>query len=190
MLDDALENFCDRHWPCEYIDARRQGGRCVNVRSGHGAKGHQSKSGKLLATGDYVSSFTFAGSQEKFQNDTYEKLVSLSARVRAKEALGTPKEQAAAEIHRELVLPSFYEHASRGDLRRFVSHTVCFSCLIQPPEHALPYMHVVLEIAWTDTAGPPRRDLIMSNGKPSEALQINMEGLLEASGLWRSCTCT
>jgi hypothetical protein len=143
MLDDALENFCDRHWPCEYVDPRRQGGRCVNVRSGHGAKGHQSKSGKLLAAGDYVSSFTFAGSQQKFQNDTYEKLVSLSVRVRAKEALGTPKEQAAAQIHRELVLPSFYEHASRGDVRTFVSHTVCFSCLIQSPEHALPCGHII-----------------------------------------------
>jgi hypothetical protein len=98
---------------------------------------------KLLATGDYVSSFTFAGSQQKFQNDTYEKLVRLSARVRAKEAMGTPKEQAAAEIHRELVLPSFYEHASRGDVRTFVSHTVCFSCLIQPPEHALPCGHII-----------------------------------------------
>ena len=53
-LDNALENFCDRHWPCEYVDPKRQGGRCVNVRSGHGAKGHQSKSGKLLAAGEYV----------------------------------------------------------------------------------------------------------------------------------------
>jgi hypothetical protein len=143
MLDDALENFCDRHWPCEYVDPRRQGGRCVNVRSGHVAKGHQSKSGKLLATGDYVSSFTFSGSQQKFRNDTYEKLVVLSARVRAKEAMGTPQKQAAAEIHRVLMLPCFYEHASRGDVRTFISHTVCLSCLMRPPEHALPCGHSI-----------------------------------------------
>lgn len=142
-LDNALENFCDRHWPCEYVDPKRQGGRCVNVRSGHGAKGHQSKSGKLLSTGDYVSSFTFQGSKEKFQNDTYHKLVMLTSRVSAKEALGMGKEQAAAEVHRELVLPLFFEHASRGDVRTFVSHTVCFGCLIQPPEHALPCGHII-----------------------------------------------
>lgn len=142
-LDNALENFCDRHWPCEYVDPKRQGGRCVNVRSGHGAKGHQSKSGKLLAAGEYVSSFTFAGYQQKFQNDTYEKLLLLTARVGAKEAMDIPKEQAAAEVHRELVMPPFFEHASRGDVRSFVSHTVCFSCLIQPPEHALPCGHII-----------------------------------------------
>lgn len=142
-LDNALENFCDQHWPCEYVDPKRQGGRCVNVRSGHGAKGHQSRTGKLLAAGDYVSSFTFLGNREKFQNDTYEKLLMLTARVSAKEALGIPKEQAVAEIHRELVMPPFFSHASRGDVRSFVSHTVCFSCLIQPPEHALPCGHII-----------------------------------------------
>ena len=31
-IDAALENFCDRYWPCEYIKPRG-GGRCVNVRS-------------------------------------------------------------------------------------------------------------------------------------------------------------
>lgn len=142
-LDNALENFCDRHWPCEHVDPKRLGDRCVNVRSGHGAKGHQSKSGKLLAAGDYISSFVFGGNQYKFQRDTYLKLVSLSDRVREKEALGTPKEQAAADTHREIVMPQFYEHASRGDVRSFVSHTVCFSCLIQPPEHALPCGHII-----------------------------------------------
>lgn len=142
-LDNALENFCDRHWPCEYVDTRRQGGRCVNVRSGHGAKGHQSRSGKLLGAGDYVSSFTFDGSREKFQNDTYEKLVLLSIRIRREEAQGIPKDKAAAEIHRQSVMLPFFEHASRGEVRKFVSHTVCFSCLIQPPEHALPCGHII-----------------------------------------------
>ena len=30
-IDAALENFCDRHWPCEFV--KPGGGRCVNVRS-------------------------------------------------------------------------------------------------------------------------------------------------------------
>lgn len=31
-IDAALENFCDRHWPCEFVKLGA-GGRCVNVRS-------------------------------------------------------------------------------------------------------------------------------------------------------------
>lgn len=31
-IDAALENFCDRHWPCEFVKPGG-GGRCVNVRS-------------------------------------------------------------------------------------------------------------------------------------------------------------
>jgi hypothetical protein len=89
---------------------------CQNVRSGHGAKGHQSKSGKLLAAGEYVSSFTFASYQQNFQNDTYEKLLLLAARVGAKEAIDMSKEQAAAKVYRELLISPFFEHASRGDV--------------------------------------------------------------------------
>ncbi|OQO14747.1 hypothetical protein B0A48_00129 [Cryoendolithus antarcticus] len=119
-LDNALENFCDRHWPCEYYDPKRQGGRCVNVRSGHGAKGHQSKSGKLLAAGDYVSEFSFRDYQRVFQEDTYRMLVRLRERVQDKERNGNmPEEQAAAEVHKEMVLPYFFQHASRGNVRSF-----------------------------------------------------------------------
>lgn len=35
FCDDALFDFCDQHWPCEY---KKDGIRCVNVRAGH-AKG-------------------------------------------------------------------------------------------------------------------------------------------------------
>ena len=141
-LDNALENFCDRHWPCEYISPK--GGRCVNVRSGHGAKGHQLKSGKLLAAGDFESSFTFDSYRHTFQKDTYQKLKGLRGMVSARiNEGGISEEQAAAEIHRECVLPAFFEHASRGDPQLFISHTVCCSCLFEPPEHALPCGHII-----------------------------------------------
>ena len=32
-VEAALENFCDRHWPCEFVKPGG-GARCVNVRSG------------------------------------------------------------------------------------------------------------------------------------------------------------
>lgn len=140
-LDNALENFCDRHWPCEFVGPK--GGRCINVRSGHGAKGHQLKSGKLLAAGDYIAGFSFDGYRQQFQESTYYKLKALRKRVKARIEDGVSEQQAAAEIHRELVLPAFLEHASRGDAQAFISHTVCFCCLFEPPEHALPCGHII-----------------------------------------------
>lgn len=139
-IESALENFCDRHWPCEYMSPR---GRCVNVRSGHGAKGHQLKSGKLLAAGDYVSTFTYSGYKQGFEWQVYHKLLALNKRVRTRARDGVPEDKAAAEIHRDFVLPLFFDHASRGSPRAFISHTVCFACLFEPPEHALPCGHVL-----------------------------------------------
>ncbi|KAK4629215.1 Calcium-independent phospholipase A2-gamma [Fulvia fulva] len=139
-IENALENFCDRHWPCEFTSSK---GRCVNVRSGHGAKGHQLKSGKLLADGEYQSSFTFQSYREEFQIQVYRILLALSKRVRTRAREGIPEEQAAAETHEDWVLPHFIEHAARGDAKAFISHTVCFACLFEPPEHALPCGHVL-----------------------------------------------
>lgn len=147
-IDNALENFCDRHWPCEFVG---KGGRCVNVRSGHGAKGHQLKSGKLLEAGNYYSTFSFDAYKQEFEESTYHKLVLLSERVRtrAKDGLSAEgisavsEEQAAADVHRELVLQWFFEHASRNNPQAFTSHTVCFCCLFEPPEHALPCGHII-----------------------------------------------
>jgi predicted acylesterase/phospholipase RssA len=140
-LDNALENFCDRHWPCEFSDPR--GGRCVNVRSGHGAKGHQSDSGKLLAAGDYTSNFSFQTYQRTFNENTYERLRALRQRVKARSEDAATEEHAAAEVHRDFVLPLFFRHASRENTESFASHTVCYCCLFEPPEHALPCGHII-----------------------------------------------
>ena len=141
-LDNALENFCDRHWPCEFSDSRK--GRCVNVRSGHGAKGHQSRSGKLLAAGEYYSTFSFDGYQQTFRSNTYEKLMVLRKLVKGRGETGEiAEDQAAAEIHREFVLPYFFQHAAGESGETFTSHTVCLCCLFEPPEHALPCGHII-----------------------------------------------
>ena len=141
-LDNALDNFCGRHWPCEFVGPK--GGRCVNVRSGHGAKGHQLKSGTLLAAGDYEASFNFDSYRQHFREDTYHKLKALRQIVQSKiEDDGISEEQAAAEVHRESVLPAFFDHASDGQPQLLISHTVCCCCLFEPPEHALPCAHII-----------------------------------------------
>ncbi|KAL9047302.1 MAG: hypothetical protein Q9214_000088 [Letrouitia sp. 1 TL-2023] len=142
-VDAALENFCDRHWPCEYIKPGG-GARCVNVRSGHGSKGHQLKNGKVLAVGGYVSRFSFKSYQENFQLDVYSRLDELLKTLRSRVQAGPETEvQAAAKIHKDTVMVHFYDHAARGRADAFISHSTCFSCLFEPPEHALPCGHII-----------------------------------------------
>ncbi|MCJ1422264.1 hypothetical protein MMC29_000144 [Sticta canariensis] len=100
-IDAALENFCDRHWPCEYVQSGG-GGRCVNVRSGHGSKGHQRKNGKVLSAGGYVSSFSFESYRKEFQDEIYFRLYDLLKIRRSRvEEDDQPEAQAAAEIHKD-----------------------------------------------------------------------------------------
>lgn len=164
-IDAALENFCDRHWPCEFVKPGG-GGRCVNVRSrfahysengilyfilknssfvgGHGSKGHQLKNGKVLAVGGYVSQFSFERHREEFQQEIYIRLTGLLAELRSRmEHDDRPEAQAAAEIHKDSVMVHFFNHSARGQSNNFISHSACFSCLIEPPEHALPCGHVL-----------------------------------------------
>ena len=50
---------------------------------------------------------------------------------------------AAAEIHKNSVMKHFYNHAANAGGHAFISHSTCFSCLFEPPEHALPCGHVL-----------------------------------------------
>jgi predicted acylesterase/phospholipase RssA len=142
-LDAALENFCDRHWPCEYIKPGG-GGRCVNVRSGHGSKGHQLQNGKVLAVGEYVSRFSFDSHQDEFQLNVYTRLDQLLQLLHAKiEEEQIAEDRAAADIHKETVMTHFFERVANGHNDKFISHSACFCCLFEPPEHALPCGHVL-----------------------------------------------
>lgn len=139
--DTALDEFCNRHWPCEYVHPNSSG-RCVNVKAGHQSKGHQLVSGKVLAVGSYESVFTTENHQDFFRWTVYLNLTKLLEKLRAATTASLHLElQKAAEIHRDFVLKAFYQHL-RGS-KAFISHTSCFCCLIAPPEHALPCGHVL-----------------------------------------------
>lgn len=149
--DNALEDFCDRYWPCEFVllmGSRRNDisvGKCVNVRSGHGSKGHQNKDGKVIAVGSYQSRFTAESYQETFQYLVFEALEKLLAklRVRIMADSSVPEEKVAAQLHRESVMLHFYKHIDDVRNKSLVSHSTCFSCLMSPPQHALPCGHIL-----------------------------------------------
>jgi predicted acylesterase/phospholipase RssA/energy-coupling factor transporter ATP-binding protein EcfA2 len=137
--DDALDDFCDRHWPCEFTSAR---GRCVNVKAGHNTKGHQLSNGQVLAAGDYQSSFSSERYRATFRDDVYGALVKLLEKLHGAIGGSTHLElEEAANIHRDLVLRNFFQHLNGP--HDFISHTACFSCLVAPPEHPLPCGHVL-----------------------------------------------
>ncbi|KAK9417273.1 putative PNPLA domain-containing protein [Seiridium unicorne] len=145
-LDDAVENFCDHHWPCEFVHSRTSR-RCVNVRSGH-TKGHQSADGKVVAAGEYVSKFSFDINGDRFRRKVYACLVQLLQQLTASCRNGEPEERAAAEIHKSMVMNSFFSRAARYNANAkshasLSSHTACFCCLFGQAEHFLPCGHVL-----------------------------------------------
>ncbi|KAL4750029.1 hypothetical protein BDW72DRAFT_121271 [Aspergillus terricola var. indicus] len=138
-FDDALDDFCDRHWPCEYVSAQ---GRCVNVRSGHQAKGHQLKSGRVIAIADYESAFSADSFRTTFRSMIFANLDALLRKLGDATFNAANRElEEAAAIHRDLVLMQFFHHL--GGPSKFISHTVCYACLVEPPEHLLPCGHVL-----------------------------------------------
>jgi hypothetical protein len=155
-LDNALEEFCNNHLPCEYIDAEREDGKCVLSYTDHRAKEHRSKTGLLLAEGFYCSSFSFESVVHNFRNSTYFWLADMTARLSAGNTEGVPKEQSVVRMHQDLILPAFFRHVSRGDVRSLTSQTVCFSCLMKPPQHELPCGHIFCKacISRCGTRGP------------------------------------
>jgi hypothetical protein len=141
-LDNALMNFCARYWPCEYVHPGR--GRCVNVRSGH-TKGHQSASGKVLAGGAYESSFAFESFKEYFRNEVYVFLDELLHNLpRNHSGDGRLEVKAAIDQHKTMIMKPFFAHVLKGNEKYDLSsHTVCFCCLFDVPEHSLPCGHVL-----------------------------------------------
>lgn len=124
--------------------------RCVNVRVGHSSKGHQSRDGKVFAAGPHESSFTFENSQNSFRNWVYWNLWELLYRLPALITEGASELRAAAVLHREKVLSSFFRrttHHSERNRKRdiWTSHTACFCCLFEQAEHALPCGHVLCQ---------------------------------------------
>ncbi|KAK7557627.1 hypothetical protein IWX91DRAFT_110775 [Phyllosticta citricarpa] len=141
QLDSALETFCNIHWPCEYVAA--SGARCVNVRSGH-SKGHQTGDGRVLAAGDYVSQFSFHTYHQQFKSQVYFVLTELWETLDGEKKHGNDEKEAAAQIHQRQILAHFYRRCAQKDAGcNFISHTACFCCLFEMPEHSLPCGHII-----------------------------------------------
>ncbi|GAB1318162.1 FabD/lysophospholipase-like protein [Madurella fahalii] len=146
QIEDVLESFCDRLWPCEVRDPKTRA-RCVNTSFGH-AKGHQSRNGKVFAAGGYESSFSFQQYRQTFLCSIYHSLQTIGAEVSEKvNSLCISELQAAAEVHQSIAR-SFFRVADPTEKRSegvgpLTSHSACFCCFFEPGEHPMLCGHVL-----------------------------------------------
>lgn len=181
-IHTALEDFCNHHWPCEYtitvaeyaqnmqhmhaisfhrnmhiLNARA---RCVNVRSGHGSKGHQTRKGIVFAAGEYQATFTNDAYKERFESHVYGHLEWLMSLLDTRTRRGEDDVAAANAIHREETLRSFYTGIFEENATFTHSHSVCLGCLFERPEHTLPCGHMLCSVC-IRSHGQQKNDLLV-----------------------------
>lgn len=112
------------------------------MKSGHNPKGHQNSEGKIIAAGDYQSDFH----ADDYVDDWCENIRrNLDGIQRSLQDIlirlpHMTEQQVVSDLHREH-MNDFYRFV--GQASDFVSHSTCFSCLRELPEHPLPCGHVL-----------------------------------------------
>ena len=91
-----------------------------------------------------MSEFSFGKYQETFQYNVYIRLYELLQMLRFQTRDFILSERnAAALIHRDTVMRNFFIRLGRGRKDEYISHSTCFSCLFETPEHGIPCGHVI-----------------------------------------------
>jgi hypothetical protein len=136
--DYALDDFCGLFWPCEF---KTRQGRCVNVREGH-TKGHQNDKGKIIGSGGYMSTFTWDSFHERWFQSLLDNIRGMQEDIASQTPMfpHLPDKELVSRQHR-INIQEFYRRL--GSARRFISHSTCFCCLREMPEHPLHCGHVL-----------------------------------------------
>ena len=72
----------------------------------------------------------------------------------------------------------FYNHAEQAKTYSgatavpFISQSTCVSCLIEPPEHALPCGHILCSSCLRAYGRPKSKNVVEINGCPIESLSL------------------
>lgn len=88
--------------------------------------------------GDYVSEFSFEDHRQHFSYTVFFVLEQLLHRLRDHQRTSQfEEEQAATDVHRNIMVKNFFRHANRNhsETPTYISHTACFVCLFESPEH-------------------------------------------------------
>lgn len=114
--------------------------RCMNVRIGHGSKGHQLSDGRFFAGGDYVSSFSVETNRKKILNRIYFRLHHLLERFSGYSPGENTHLELATMLHRDETLHRFFTE-KQGDLATFHNTKFCLSCLVEKSYYSMPCGH-------------------------------------------------
>lgn len=143
FFDWVLNEYCDMWLPCSYSNG--EGRRCELVKARHHTKGHQDKQG-IIAHGDYRSNFTADEYGPTWERQLRASISFVQGDLQrhqeqyAQGGLLDSDEKIALRLHRQNLF-DFY--SSIGDPQDIVSHSTCFCCLMEVPEHPLPCGHVL-----------------------------------------------
>lgn len=164
--DNALDDFCGLFWPCAF---KNKYGRCRNFQEGH-TKGHQNKTGKIIGAGNYQSDFSWELFESEWLGLLRENVQHIQAQL-GQQMLGLVMERPLASIIHLRHMNEFYRRLGGAD--RFVSHSACFCCLSEPPEHPLPCGHVLCSSCVKDYGEMKRGSFIYMKSCPLDSEDAN-----------------
>jgi len=144
FFDYAMGEYLELHYQCSYVSA--DGRQCQLVKARHQPKGHQDEQG-IIAAGDYQAAFDSSflprwkgqlrSAVESLHRDFSYELEQAS---QVEDTNAIPEERIALDLHIEY-LNHFFEAV--GPAASICSHSTCFCCLMDVPEHPLPCGHVL-----------------------------------------------
>jgi len=151
QLREACTLLYNDHWPCEF--STPNGTRCVNLVNRHSAKGHQAPNGSVIGIGEHECLTPLKKLVDDFTRTVYFCLSDLLSNLDKihPRGDGLSRTEAAAGVHRNMVLSSFVSHIAiksgksnqEASHTLLHSHTACFCCLFEQAENCLPCGHVV-----------------------------------------------
>ena len=170
----ALEHFCDRYWPCDFS---KKGKHCVNVKSSHSTKGHQSVNGKIISAGQYISEFSSQKFSIKWKIMIKGHLQQVERQLAEEksnkfQASFGADDKMAYDLHRRR-MEYFYRSFENFNAAHFSSLTTCFSCLMEVPQNPLQCGHVLCTACIRAYGRPNDRNSVIMDFCPLHASRMN-----------------
>ena len=164
FFDHAMAEYLELHCLCSYTD--QYGARtCTLVKARHVAKDHQDERG-IIAAGEHVAAFDWRFAEYwKGQVRTaieglhWDLAYELEQVANGTETVRASEERIALDLHLENLNRFFH---SVGPATGKVSHSKCFSCLMEVPEHPLPCGHVLCDQCVEAYGRPRKRSVSMT----------------------------
>lgn len=143
-IREAYDDFENKWLRCAF---RKDGYTCCNARNSH-KKGHQARTGKILAKGAYVPPF----SPDQFSFEIWmseierclDQLIDDLKRRLTTYGNDVPERDLVSKLHRDECERFYYNRELNSVFKpKLLSHTTCFACMHQVPEHILRCGHAI-----------------------------------------------